>query len=43
MTDKKGDDEQWDCFWKKMNSSSCIKGWNEDKQKNTFELKGIAI
>ena len=43
MTDKKGDDEHWDCFWKKMNSSSCIKGWNEDKQKNTFELKGIAI
>ena len=42
MTHKKGDDQILDCFWKKMNSS-CIEGWNEDKQKNTFELKGMTI
>ena len=40
MLDKRDDDEGSDCFWKKMDESSCIEGWNQDSHKDTYALKG---
>ena len=40
MMYKRNDDEESDCFWKKMHDSSCIEGWNQDTHKNTYALKG---
>ena len=40
MLDKRNDDEESNCFWKKMDDSSCSEGWNQDSHKNTYALKG---